>query len=185
MQYFKNLFLNIIQFSKLIINSRELSRSAFILLIGLSLIIIYLIPDKFNSENDFIQISANLYSQTFVIYNKFGRGGEKHQYQIKLYGYNDTFIINDAFFDYFDKTNFEFFVKSQDTVFLDIAKENQKELNTYSNIYIYGISSYSKCYLDFRRAIVDKDDKTSIYFGLIMILISAAMFYYYKEKYIY
>lgn len=184
MQYFKILFLNIIKLSKIIINSRELSRSAFILLIGLSLIIIYLIPDKFNSENDFIQISANLYSQTFVTYNKFGRGGEKHQYQVKLYGYNDTFIINDGFFDYFDKTNFEFFVKAQDTIFLDIAKKDQNELNTYSNIYIYGISSYSKCYLDFRRAIVDKDDKTEIYIGIVLIIIGLGMFYYYKGNFI-
>ncbi len=138
--------------------------------------------ERFDSEHDFIELKAIFYNGQVRTYHT--RNQEKQEYYIHLFEYNDDFIISDSYIDYFDRTNFDFFVKSKDPVFIHIAKKDLPNLNTSDNIYVYGISSLRTCYMDYRKAIVNPDDNTTLYIGIILILIGSGMFYYYKGKFI-
>lgn len=173
----ENFFKRLLENIKLIYQSKALSR-AFILL-AFGLFSVFITP-KFDSTDDFYEIKANFYNGRYYYYHLRNRKIEN--YIISLYGYSNRFVINDTEFNCFDRSNFEFFIKTQDVVFVNIAKKDIENLNS-SDIPVYGISGYRSCYLDYRKTIKDPNDKTTVYVGIVLILISLIIFYIYRDEF--
>lgn len=173
----------LLKYFKIIYNSKSLSKAFMILITGIVCLIFYFYSDKVYSEAGLTEVKANIYNRRLVKHTS-NRNGTTYEYIINLYGYNDNFIINNSLIDFFDRKNFEIFVNIGDPVFVSISRNEQPELNTFSNIKIYGISSYRSVYLDYRKAIDMDNSKIGFYLGIALILIGLIMFYYHKEKFV-
>ncbi len=171
----------LLKYLKVIYTSNALSKAFSIVIAGILVLIFYFNSDKVYSEYGLTEVKASINNRRLIKHTG-NRHGNTYEYIINLNGYNDNFVINNSLIDFFDRTNFEIFVKIGDPVFVSISKNKKAELNTFSNIKLYGISGYRSVYLDYRKAIEMDNSKMGIYLGIALILIGFIMFYYHKDK---
>ncbi|MFZ4398660.1 MAG: hypothetical protein ACOYO1_01400 [Bacteroidales bacterium] len=170
-----------IKYLKNIHQTKELSRAAFILIIGIACLIMYFSNNGAYSDTGLIEIKANLINRKLEVHKRY-RGPDIYNYIIQIQNYNNNFIIYDDLIGYFDKSSFETFVNFGDAVFINISRKEQGDFNSGSNIKIYGISSYKSVYLNYRKALEMNNSKAPMYLGILLIISGLIMFFYYKDK---
>jgi len=165
---------------RVVFSERKLSAALFFILAGLTFLFFYLVRDKVSTRADLVEVKSILGNCSFVE----DRGIRYHtfEYFIALDGYRAQFQISADFSSLFYKEDFTKEVKQGDTVNVLIKKSEFKNVQRPKNIFVFGISTQRRNYLEDRFTIPEYNSSLRLYAGLAFIMVGAFLFFNNREK---
>ena len=130
------------------LNSRTsaIIRATLCFLIGFFLLYQVISREKIYSKHDLVEIKTCLKDYSLTEIKKVFKP-DVYYYYLYIEKYKNTFEIPDNFVRYFDRNNFEKFVKKGDSIKIEISRKSFEELSSRKFIELYDISNSEKTFL--------------------------------------